>query len=75
MTILEKIIEDLSDMDEQELETISEFIQVFRIQKKPVHCDRENILDFIYQVRAKLPRRTSEDIDRQIREERESWDD
>jgi hypothetical protein len=39
-----------------------------------VPCDRDNILNFIHHVRSKLPQRTAEGIDRQIREERDSWD-
>jgi hypothetical protein len=39
-----------------------------------IPCDRENILDFIHHVRSKFPQRTAEEIDRQIREERDSWD-
>jgi hypothetical protein len=39
-----------------------------------IPCDRENILNFIHHVRSKYPQRTTEDIDRQIREERDSWD-
>ena len=35
MTTLEKIIEDLSTIDEQQLTKVSEFIQVFRVQEIP----------------------------------------
>ena len=41
MTTLEKIIEDLSTIDEQQLAKVSEFIQVFRVQEMPVKCDRQ----------------------------------
>ena len=40
MTTLDKIIEDLSAIDEQQLAKVSEFIQVFRVQEMPVKCDR-----------------------------------
>ena len=40
MTTLEKIIEDLSAIDEQQLTQVSEFIQVFRVQEISVKCDR-----------------------------------
>ena len=40
MTMLAKIIEDLSAIDEQHLAKVSEFIQVFRVQEMPVKCDR-----------------------------------
>ena len=39
MTTLEKIIEDLSAIDEQQLAKVSEFIQV-RVQEMPVKYDR-----------------------------------
>ena len=41
MTMLEKIIEDLFAIDEQQLAKVSGCIQVFRVQKMPVKCDRE----------------------------------
>ena len=40
MITLEKIIEDLSAIDEQQLTKVSEFIQVFRAQEISVKCDR-----------------------------------
>ena len=40
MTTLEKIIEDLSVIDEQPLAKVSEFIQVFRVQEVSVKFDR-----------------------------------
>ena len=40
MIMLEKIIEDLSAIDEQQLTKGSEFIQMFRIQEMSVKCDR-----------------------------------
>ena len=39
-----------------------------------IPCDRENILDFIHHIRSKHPQQTAEEIDRQVREERDSWD-
>ena len=75
MTTLEKIIQDLSNMDEQQLEEVSALITTVSLQSKPVLCDRDNILDFIHHMRSQLPQRTAEEIDRQIREERDSWDD
>lgn len=75
MTTLEKIIQDLSNMDEQQLEAVSALITTVNLQSKPVPCDREHILDFIHHMRTTLPKRTAEEIDQQIREERDSWDD
>ena len=75
MTTLERIIQDLSKMDEQQLERVSELITTVNLQSESPPCDRDNILNFIHHMRSKLPQRTAEDIDRQIREERESWDD
>ena len=74
MTTLEKIIEDLSVMDEQQLAKVSEFIQVFRVQEMPVKCDRQNILKFIEQARQRHPQRSIEEIDRELRAERDAWD-
>ncbi len=74
MTTLEKIIQDLSNMDEKQLEEVSALIATVTLQSKSLPCDRENILDFIHHTRSQLPQRTAEDIDRQIREERDSWD-
>jgi rubrerythrin len=74
MTTLEKIIQDLSNMDEKQLEEVSALITTVTLQSKPLPCDRENILDFIQHTRSQLPQRTAEDIDQQIREERDSWE-
>ena len=75
MTTLERIIQDLSKMDEQQLERVSELITTVNLQSESPPCDRDNILNFIHHMRSKLPQRTAEDIDQQIREERESWND
>ncbi len=75
MTTLERIIQDLSKMDEQQLEQVSALITTVNLQLESPPCDRDNILNFIHHMRSQLPQRTAEDIDRQIREERESWDD
>ena len=40
MITLEKIIENLSAIDEQQLAKVSEFIQMFRVQEISVKCDR-----------------------------------
>ena len=40
MATLEKIVEDLSAIDEQQLVKGSEFIQVFRVQEMAMKCDR-----------------------------------
>ena len=40
MTTLEKIIENLSMIDEQQLAKVSGCIQVFRVQEMPVKCDQ-----------------------------------
>ncbi len=74
MTTLEKIIQDLSNMDEQQLEEVSALITTVTLQSKPIPCDRKNIRQFIQQVRQKHPHRSIEDIDRSLRMERDSWD-
>jgi hypothetical protein len=75
MTTLEKIIQDLSKMDEQQLERVSALITTVNLQSEPLPCDQDNILDFIHHMRSQLPQQTAEEIDRQIREERDSWED
>ena len=46
MTMLEKVVEDLSAIDEQQLAKVSEFIQVFRVREMPdgaiVYCDNNS---------------------------------
>ncbi len=74
MTNLEKIIQDLSTMDEQQLEKVSALITSVNLQAEPIPCDRKNIRQFIQQVRQKHPQRSIEDIDRTLRMERDSWD-
>jgi hypothetical protein len=75
MTTLERIIQDLSRMDEQQLERVSALITSVNLQSEALPCNQDNILDFIYHMRSQLPQQTAEDIDRQISEERDSWDD
>ena len=74
MTTLEKIIRDLSNMDEQQLEEVSALITTVTLQAKPVPCDRKNIQKFIQQVRQKHPKRSIQEIDQSLRMERDSWD-
>lgn len=74
MTTLEKIIQDLSKMDEQQLQQISALIATLNTQSQPISCDRKNILQFIQQARQRHPQRPTEDIDRELQTERDSWD-
>jgi mRNA-degrading endonuclease RelE of RelBE toxin-antitoxin system len=74
MTTLEKIIQDLSKLDEHQLEQISAIIQTLNNQPQRVPCDRKNILQFIQQARQRHPQRATEEIDRDLQAEREAWD-
>ncbi len=74
MTTLEKIIQDLSNLDDEQLEQVSAIIQTLSNQSQPIPCDRQNIRKFIQQVRQKRPQRSIEDIDRTLSMERNSWD-
>jgi hypothetical protein len=74
MTTLEKIIQDLSKMDEQQLEQISALIATLNTQAQSIPCDRKNILQFIQQARHRHPQRTTAEIDRDLQMERDSWD-
>jgi hypothetical protein len=74
MTTLEKIIQDLSNLDDAQLEQVSAIIQTLSTQSQPIPCDRKNIRQFIQQVRQKHPQRSIEDIDLTLRVERDAWD-
>jgi hypothetical protein len=74
MTTLEKIIQDLSNLDDAQLEEVSAIIQRLSTQSRPIPCDRKNIRQFIQQVRQKHPQRSIEDIDLTLRAERDAWD-
>ena len=53
---------------------IGDTIDVFVILPEKPPSKRSSILKLIEQIRSKHPNRTAEDIDRQLQEERESWD-
>jgi hypothetical protein len=74
MTTLEKIIQDLSNLDEQQLEQVSAVIQTLNHQSQRIPCDRQNIQQFIQQTRRQHTQRSIEDIDRALSTERHSWD-
>ncbi len=72
MTTLEKIIQDLSIMDEQQLDQVSALISDLNAPAQPIPCNRQNIREFIHQVRQKHPQRPIEEIDRALRADRDS---
>ncbi len=53
---------------------IGDTVDVFVILSEKPPSKRRSILKLIEQIRSKHPNRTAEDIDRQLQEERESWD-
>lgn len=55
---------------------IGDTVDVFVIlsEKQKPESKRRSVLDLIEQIRSKKQFRSAEDIDKQIQEERESWD-
>jgi hypothetical protein len=74
MTTLEKIRQDLEQLDEQQLQQVAAFIASVRSQPEQEVCDRRHILTFLEQVRSRHPSRAIADIDQDLQRERNSWD-
>ena len=53
---------------------IGDTVDVFVVLPEKAKSKKRSVLEIIEEVHAKRPPRSAEDIDRQIREERESWD-
>ncbi|PAX51136.1 hypothetical protein [Brunnivagina elsteri] len=53
---------------------IGDCVDVFVILPEKVETKKRSVLDIIEESRRKHPSRTAEDIDRQLQEERLSWD-
>ncbi|NJN12397.1 MAG: hypothetical protein HC836_26580 [Richelia sp. RM2_1_2] len=49
-------------------------VDVFVIFPEKVETKKRSVLDIIEEVHAKRPPKSAEEIDRQLREERSSWD-
>lgn len=73
MTILEQIKQDLTHLDEHQLQQVAAFIDSVKRSKSPL-AGRKNILIFLEDVRSRHSSRTVEEIDRDIQMERDSWD-
>ncbi|MDZ7956919.1 MAG: hypothetical protein RMY34_03260 [Aulosira sp. DedQUE10] len=63
-----KIEIDIPDAD------IGDSVDVFVILPEKVETKKRSVLDIIEESRRRHPSRTPEDIDRQLQEERLSWD-
>ncbi len=74
MTTLEKIKQDLNQLDEWQLQQVAEFIESVRSQPEQIACDRKHILEFLAQVRSRHPSRAIAEIDHDLQQERNSWD-
>lgn len=54
---------------------IGDTVDVFVVLAEKPESKRRSVVELIEQIRSKRPSfRTTEDIDKQLREERESWD-
>ncbi len=53
---------------------IGDSVDVFVVLPQKAEPLRRSVLDIIEESRKRHPSRTAEDIDRQLQEERESWD-
>jgi mRNA-degrading endonuclease RelE of RelBE toxin-antitoxin system len=74
MTTLEKIKQNLDQLDERQLQQVAEFIETVRSQPEQLSCDRKHILTFLEQVRSRHPSRAIAEIDQGLQRERNSWD-
>jgi hypothetical protein len=68
MNTREQIQQDLNDLDEQQLRQVSAFIASVKSQSQPIACDRQNILQFLEQIRRNHPTRSIEEIDQDLLE-------
>jgi hypothetical protein len=74
MTILERIKQDLSHLDEQQLQQVAEFIASVKRQSELLPTGRKNILQLLEVIRSRHPSRPAEAIDQDLQRERNTWD-
>lgn len=53
---------------------IGDTVDVFVVLPEKPKQNKRSVMEILEEVHAKRPPRSAEDIDRQLREERESWD-
>ena len=53
---------------------IGDSVDVFVVLPEKVEPKKRSVIEILEEVHAKLPPKSAEEIDRQLREERESWD-
>ncbi len=53
---------------------IGDTVDVFVVLPKKPKAKKRSVMKILEEVHAKRPPRSAEDIDRQLREERDSWD-
>jgi antitoxin component of MazEF toxin-antitoxin module len=53
---------------------IGDSVDVFVILPEKVEAKKRSVMEILEEVHAKRPPKSAEEIDKQLREERESWD-
>jgi len=53
---------------------IGDSVDVFVVLPEKVETKKRSVIEILEEVHAKRPPKSAEEIDRQLREERESWD-
>jgi|GEM_PF-2143701 len=74
MTMLDQINQDLSQLDEQQLQQVAAFIAAVKHQSIPLPAGRKNILQLLEVLRSRHLSRTVEEIDQDLQRERNAWD-
>lgn len=54
--------------------SVGDSVDVFVVLPEKVETKKRSVLDIIEESRSRHPSRTTEEIDRQLQEERSSWD-
>ena len=74
MTMLDQINQDLSRLDDQQLQQVAAFIASVKRQSVPLPSGRKNILQLLEIFRSRHLSRTVEEIDQDLQRERNAWD-
>lgn len=74
MTVLEQINQDLSQLDDQQLQQVAAFIASVKHQSGSLPTGRKNVLQLLEILRSRHLSRTVEEIDQDIQRERNAWD-
>jgi hypothetical protein len=74
MTMLDQINQDLSQLDDQQLQQVAEFIASVKRQLAPLPAGCKNVLQLLEILRSRHSSRTVEEIDQDLERERSAWD-